>query len=337
MTHRVGIIGAGTVVKNLHLPALNEIPNVEIRGIANRNVERAKILCKLYKIPAVYQNYEELLQTDIDVVHICTPVFTHHQIVIDCVKARKHVLIEKPLCLTAKEVEEMLRETKKRKLKASVVQNHRFIPGVSDMKKFYDKFVKKNLLNIKTTHHAKLPTTKPWIFDDRSGGLLYEVGAHDLDTQLYFTGRKVESVHAVTREYDSQNLISNLKVLIEFEGNALGTCDLSWVPSDNIHNIEIQGANCNLFSDFGGQFTIKLEGKSSKLPSDTRLFLNKMLAKVGLRKRPSWYPHRQLISRFYECIEKNTDAPVPLEQGLRNTFVMEAVSKSTEKKKRIRL
>ncbi len=114
MTYKVGIIGAGTVVKNMHLPALNGIPNVEIRGIANRNIEKAKILSKWYKIPYVYQNYEELLQTDIDVVHICTPAFTHRNIVMDCAKYKKHILIEKPFCLTTKEAGEMLTEAKKK-------------------------------------------------------------------------------------------------------------------------------------------------------------------------------------------------------------------------------
>ncbi len=206
------------------------------------------------------------------------------------------------------------------------------------MKKLYDKFVKRNLLTMKTTYHAKIPETKPWILDERkSGGLLFEVGAHDLDTQLYFTERKVKSVYAVPRKFNNQYLTSDLKVLIEFEDNALGMCDLSWVPSNNVHTIEMYGTTCNLFSDFCGQFAIRVEGKISKLPSDIRLALRKMLAIVGVHKRPSWYPHRELILRFYECIKKNTDPPVPLEQGMRNTIVMEGINKSTMKKKRIRL
>jgi predicted dehydrogenase len=340
MTYKVGIIGAGTVARRLHLPALNKIPDVKVHAVADVDLKRARELCKEYKIPNVYSDYKELLQTDIDIVHVCTPVSSRRQIVIDCAEARKHVLIEKPLSLTAREAEEMLKTTKKQGVKATLVQNHRFFPEISGMKRFYDKYVGvgKHLLTIKTTHHVRFPSTKPWILDEeRGGGLLYEVGAHDLDLQLYFANRKVKSVYAFPRKYFNVNFISDLKVLLEFEGDALGMCDLSWISSDTVYNIEIYSTVCNLFSDFSGQFTIRFRGQCSKFPSDVQLLLNRTLSAVGFSKKPSWYIHKQLMEWFYESIEKNTDPPVPLEQGLRNTIVMEAVNKSIKKQKRIRL
>lgn len=321
----VGIVGAGAAAKNFHLPAVNEIPNAEVRGIADIDIGRARKLCERYRIPDACSSHEELLQTDIDVVHICTPVSSHHQVVMDCAKAGKHVLIEKPLCLTAKEAREMLEVTNKHGVKATLVQNQRFAPGILEMKRFYDKFMKEHLLSIRTTCHVPLPATKPWMLNERNG-LLYEVGAHDLDLQLHFVGKKVKSVHAVPRKYYDINFVSDLKVFIEFEDNVLGMCDFSWISPDATHNIEIYSTVCNMFSDFRGQFIVKFKGQCSKVPSDAKFFRAKILSMMGVGKKPRWYTHQQLIARFYESIEKNTEPPVPLEQGLRNTVVMESIS-----------
>ena len=69
---RVGIIGAGNIAQNAHLPVYQERKDVEVVAIADWNLERAQEAAKKFHIPHAYQNVEELLAAEeIDYVDIC--------------------------------------------------------------------------------------------------------------------------------------------------------------------------------------------------------------------------------------------------------------------------
>ena len=56
---RIGIVGAGAVTKDLHIPVLVNMPTVQLKWICDKNEERARRLAKLFKIPAVFTDVEE--------------------------------------------------------------------------------------------------------------------------------------------------------------------------------------------------------------------------------------------------------------------------------------
>ena len=88
---RIGIVGAGSVVKNRHLPALKKIPDVEVAAVCNSTYESSEKFCVDYVPEATpYGNWAELVaDPEIDIVWIGTPPYLHATIAVSALEAGK--------------------------------------------------------------------------------------------------------------------------------------------------------------------------------------------------------------------------------------------------------
>mgnify|MGYP006268020007 FL=1 len=97
---RIGIIGAGFVAQNVHIPIYHQHPDVTLSAICDHDPVSLNYTSKLYDIERVYTNHRELLQDpDIDAVIITLPRRLTFNVVFDAIDAGKWVFTEKPLCL----------------------------------------------------------------------------------------------------------------------------------------------------------------------------------------------------------------------------------------------
>jgi predicted dehydrogenase len=106
---KIGIVGAGTVVKSRHLPALRKIPDVEVVAICNSSYESSEKCCTEYAPEATpYGNWAELVShPDIDIVWIGTPPYLHSTIALSALEAGKHVFTQARMAMNLTEAEEM--------------------------------------------------------------------------------------------------------------------------------------------------------------------------------------------------------------------------------------
>jgi xylose dehydrogenase (NAD/NADP) len=100
-----------TARNNRHvIAALKQSTVGELYGVASRTVDSAKAYAEANGIPKFYGSYEELLQDpSIQCVYVPLPNHLHKEWVVKALQAKKHVLCEKPMALTAKDTEEMFR------------------------------------------------------------------------------------------------------------------------------------------------------------------------------------------------------------------------------------
>ena len=97
------IIGMGYVSVN-QIDALRRVGFVDIIGAIDVNYEIAKQKAEKYFIPKCYATVEEMLSdSEVQVVHNCTPNYLHKEINEKVIKAGKHIFSEKPLCKTSNE------------------------------------------------------------------------------------------------------------------------------------------------------------------------------------------------------------------------------------------
>ena len=107
---KIGIVGAGNIANNAHLPAYKDCKNAVPTAICDINFERAQETARKHGIGQVYASVEEMLEkADIDAVDICTWNNAHAPACIAAAKAGKHVLCEKPLALNLTQALEMER------------------------------------------------------------------------------------------------------------------------------------------------------------------------------------------------------------------------------------
>jgi len=107
---RVGIVGAGEIVRTRHLPALKKHPEVEIVAVSNSTYESSQRFCE-ENVPEALpmQNWADLLGLpDIDIVWIGTPPYLHSAVTLSALEAGKHVFCQARMAMDLAEAEEML-------------------------------------------------------------------------------------------------------------------------------------------------------------------------------------------------------------------------------------
>jgi len=137
----VAIIGTGNIAPQ-HIKGLMEFKE-RCRIIALCDIypqkaedmkERFGLECKVYKY------YHEMLEDlpEINLVHICTPPYTHAQIAIDVMKQKKNVVVEKPMASSVSECQVMLQTQKENQVTLSCIAQNRFRNPVYKLKKVLD-------------------------------------------------------------------------------------------------------------------------------------------------------------------------------------------------------
>ncbi len=129
---RVGVIGCGTVAQIMHLPYLDSLPELyEIAALSDLSPNLLRFLGEKYNVPAVRRStdYRDLLASNqIDAVLVLNSG-THAPQILAAVQAGKHVLVEKPLCFTLREADEIVSAVKKAGVKVMVAYMKRYDPG----------------------------------------------------------------------------------------------------------------------------------------------------------------------------------------------------------------
>jgi len=108
MTLRIGLIGAGANTRLQHIPGFQGIDGVEITAVCNRSRESGQKVADEYGIPQVFENWEELIQSDeVDAICIGTWPYMHCPMTLKGLEAGKHVLTEARMCMNLAEARQM--------------------------------------------------------------------------------------------------------------------------------------------------------------------------------------------------------------------------------------
>src|SRR4028119_1435119 len=103
----VAIVGTGFGEK-IHIPGFQEHPRTQLVTVYNRDLDKAKALASTHNIPHVCDRLEDALALpDVAAVSISTPPFLHYEMAKLALQAGKHLLLEKPMTLSASEAWEL--------------------------------------------------------------------------------------------------------------------------------------------------------------------------------------------------------------------------------------
>src|SRR5256714_10801917 len=112
---RIGIVGAGNIVKTRHLPALKKNPDVDIVAVSNSTYESSEAFCK-ENLPSAtpMRNWADLLALpDLDIIWIGTPPYMHSAVTVSALEAGKHVFCQARMSMDLAEAEEMVAVSKR--------------------------------------------------------------------------------------------------------------------------------------------------------------------------------------------------------------------------------
>jgi predicted dehydrogenase len=126
---RVGVIGCGGIAQIMHLPHLKELHELyEVVALCDVSPGTLKYVADYYGVSKRFTEYRDLLKEPLDVA-VLLSADSHGQVIVDALKAGKHVFTEKPMCYTLREADEILAAHKQAGTVCMVTYMKRYDPG----------------------------------------------------------------------------------------------------------------------------------------------------------------------------------------------------------------
>lgn len=330
---RIGVIGLGGIAQLVHLPILSKLDNVEICGIAEINKNRLKFIGEKFSIPNQYTNYLEMLEVqNPDAVIIATPTNTHSAIALDCIKSKKHILIEKPVARNLKEAKEIYSTAKKNNTIAMVGMNLRFRPDAMLLKSLINSGELGDLFYVKCGWLRKQSSEQKWFMNKNQsgGGVTIDLGIVLLDLALWMLGdAKPLSVSVQKYNHQTKDVEDSAVGIVKLENDKIITFEVSWVlhSEDDSFNLTTYGtkgtAHLNPLRAYRRLETTIIDYTPAKTTNTTNLYKKS---------------YENELKHFIGAIRQNEPKIVSsAEEMLDRMKLLEAVYKSAETKKEIKV
>ncbi len=191
---KYGLIGCGGCGENKHLASYKKYSDeIELAAVFDADISKAKAVAERNKVPKVCKSYAELLaDSSIDIVSVVTPNVLHAPITIAALKAGKHVHVEKPISMNAREAQDIVNAKNRSGKKVMVALNNRFTESSQFAKRYVDEG------HLGEIYHARCGWRRrkgynmygTWFADKKmsGGGPLIDLGVHFFDLTLYLMG-----------------------------------------------------------------------------------------------------------------------------------------------------
>ncbi len=199
--HNVCIVGAG-YISLFHLAALQLLPNVKLTAVCDSNAQRASALAGKWGIPHIFSALDDLIASKTcDVAHVLVPPDLHRQVAEPLLRAGMHVMVEKPLAVSAEDCEVLLNAAQETGVMIGVNHNSTYRPSFLKLKEIIAA------QQVGQLHHVICHLNVPlrqlgakqfshWMFQ-RPQNLFLEQGVHPL-SQIYDLIGKASQVTTLT-------------------------------------------------------------------------------------------------------------------------------------------
>jgi len=253
---KVGIIGS-RFEADIHAASFRIMPDeAEVVAVASPTQGHAEKLAKSYNIPRVFTDYKKMLaEKDIEMVTITAPNYLHAQMTVDIANAGKHVVCEKPLCMTLEEADLMIDTCKRKGVLLMYAEELFFTPKYVKAKEMVDEGALGEVYLVKQCEKHFGPHAE-WFWDvERSGGGVFmDMGCHGIAFCYWFLGRPdIKSVYcqmATNVHKDKTRGEDNSICIVEFANGAVGLIEDSWARRGGMEDrIEVYGEGGVTYAD----------------------------------------------------------------------------------------
>lgn len=154
-TLNIGMVGAGFIGQLAHLMNFIEISNCKVQALAEYRPELRRKVAARFDIPKTYETHADLINDDeIDAVVVVTPRLYTGPVVLDCLKAGKHVLSEKPMTGCSDQAHLLLDTAKANNVRYCVGYMKRYDEGVELAKNALQEAIQNNSMGPLLSVHA---------------------------------------------------------------------------------------------------------------------------------------------------------------------------------------
>jgi predicted dehydrogenase len=306
----------------------------------------------------IYTDYKEMLRKgDVDAVDIYTPPYTHHTIALDCIEAGKHVLVEKPLAVTVKAAQMMVKAAEKAGKVLGVAEVVRYNAGTRMTKWAIDKgYIGEVRMMVNAIIGCywspnRIVATTPWRHKKvmAGGGPSVDFGVHIFDMARYYCG-EIEEIVGIVKTFEDariacdesgktidkvDNEVDDTFIAItKFKSGAIGQFTFSWAlhGEPTTVNTVVYGSkgcikNNALILDDGTRVPIKeLFEKNARVEVKEKFFPMEIT---------DWFALEHL--EFLKAIWENREMETSGREGLRDLAVCYGLIESSRLKQAVKV
>lgn len=344
---RVAIAGTGFGEK--YAIGLKANPEVELVAVFSRRMERAAAMADRFDIPTYTRDFEDLLRIPyLDAIALVTPNSTHADFVYQAIRARKHVICDKPLALTGDEAARLYRAAEAAGVRHVTFVPYRFSPAALAVKGAAASGQAGRTISVSASWGVDM-RKEPlrWRFQRRlsGAGVVADLGAHVLDLLIWWAGpiRRVLGrckTIVTERPLEAGGRIRPVDVpdecwaLLEF-ATGIGSVKLSW-NANRDQQIELEGDRGKLLYQ-SPSLLQWLEGKGEFSPS-ARIELAPGSARatdLPLQTREFATPEQALARMFRDIVAylqggEKPDCVATFRDGAEVMKVIDAIEQSND-------
>jgi len=254
---RVALLGSGFIA-GIHAESYERfVPDAEIVAVYSRHEARAGELAAKHHIPRCFTDIDRAIaESGCDVVDICLPNHVHARTTIAAANAGKHVIIEKPLCLTLDEADAMIQACADNGRKLMYAEELCFAPKYERVRQLANEGALGTVYHLRQCEKHSGPHSD-WFYDvnQSGGGALMDMGCHGLAWFRWMLGRpRAVSVYAHMQtgllHKERTRCEENSVCIVEFEGGAIGVAENSWAKLGGMEDrVEVYGTGGVMYAD----------------------------------------------------------------------------------------
>ena len=329
-TLKFGVVGCGHIGQR-HLAVIHAEPHAKLVAVCDSDSEKVAKYTQQYSPVQGYESYEQMLaEADIDIVSICTPHGWHASMSIEAARAKKHVLVEKPMALSSRESREMIEAARQYEVKLYVVKQNRYnVPILLTKRALDEQKLGKIFMvqcNVMWNRHQAYYEQSTWRGKKHlEGGALQTQVSHFIDLLVWWFGT-IQEAKTIMDTLNHTIEIEDCGVAaLRFENGAIGS--LLWTTC--VYNVNYEGS----ITIIGEKGTIKIGGKYLNQIEFWDVQSYPMPTEVDFLDQPNEYGqyqgsssnHDKLINNLIDQIIDRRQGMVEGEEGMKTIEAIETI------------
>jgi predicted dehydrogenase len=227
VTRGFGIVGAG-IIAAVHADAIALLPDARLVAVTDVADGAARDFAAARGCDAEPTLDDLLARRDVHVVCVCVPSGLHAEVGVRAAKAGKHLVVEKPVDVTLEAADRLLAAARQAGVTLTVMSQHRFDPGVTELKRLIDDGALGRLVlgeastkwHRTQAYYDAAAWRGTWAMD---GGALLNQGVHYVDLLRWCMGPAVEVTAVCTTQAHDIEVEDTALAIVRFASGAVGT------------------------------------------------------------------------------------------------------------------
>ena len=285
-------------------------------SIVDKNPRNLVLAKKNYPLVKIFNDYKKAIKNNlIDLVVISSPTATHYKISKFALESSKHVLVEKPLALSLKEVKKLNKIAKSKKKLIFVDYPFLFSGTINYIKNIISKNTYGKILEIES-FREQAPVRN-------DTNVIWDLGTHDISILTYLLGKQPYAIQTIKKNNTKNSFCDSAYINLKYKNNLNVLIKNSWISPTKIRLIKIKFQKAILYCDENESlYKIKIYKNSL---NNNLIKYNLEIPEIDLTE-----PLSKLAFYIHKSIKKNTNQLFQNNFNEKVTHLLEKINKAND-------